>query len=78
MCLCRVRGDALGASSRRTDCDRSLSVLKLAQGRMALLGAQPVADALDKLRVRRPRKDNGTAHRGRPEKCEVVVVSKMW
>jgi hypothetical protein len=45
---------------------------------MALLGAQPVADALDKLRVRRPRKDNGTAHRGRPEKCEVVVVSKMW
>ena len=48
-----------------TDRDRRLSILELAQRRRARFHAQAVAYAFDQLRVRRPAKDNGAAHRGR-------------
>lgn len=59
---------------QRTYRDRRLSVLELSQGRMARLGAQSIANALDKPGVRGPGKDNGTAHSGRPKKRHVLVV----
>jgi hypothetical protein len=78
MCLCRVRRRGPGAGSKHTYRDRRLSILELAQRRRALLGAEPVADALDKPGVRGPGEDNGTAHRGRAEKSDVLVVRKGW
>jgi hypothetical protein len=63
--------------TRRTYGDRRLSVFKLAQSRRALLGTQSIADALNKLWVRGPSKDNGTAHGGRAEEGNVLVVSKL-
>lgn len=68
----------ISSSSKRTYCDRRLSILELAQGGRARLHAQPVAHALDQLRVRRPAEDNGTAHGGRTEKSDVLVGSKLW
>jgi hypothetical protein len=57
--------------------DRRLSVLELAQRRRTLLHAQAVADAVDKLGMRRTAEDNSSTHRGRAEKCDVLVVSKL-
>jgi hypothetical protein len=60
-------------NSERTYGNRRLSILELAEGRRALLSTQPVANAFDKLGVRGPGKDDGTTHRGRAEKCYVLV-----
>lgn len=70
--LCRTH-----KNSQRAYGNRSLSILELAEGRRALFSTQPVAYALDELGVRRPSKDNGPTHRGRAEKCDVLVVSKL-
>jgi hypothetical protein len=78
MCLDRVKDETYAPAAEHTYRDRRLPVLELAQRRMALLGAQSVANALDKLGVRGPSKDNGTAHSGRPEKRDVLVVRKLW
>ena len=74
-CICAMlERKATPSEAEHTYRDRRLPVLELAQCRMARLCAQSVADALDKLGVRGPSKDNGTAHSGRPEKVDIFVL----
>jgi hypothetical protein len=57
-----------------TNLHRRLSIGELAQGGGPAPGAEAVADAVDEGWVRRAAEDNGSAHDGGPEECQVVVV----